>query len=584
MPITKPNLETASAILTTNLSNPNHNESDIADSYHKLGIQQCNTNQYAEAINSFQQELKLRIKISPDDFTPLLIHISSIYANNVDSNTDQFKQLIQNNQDLNGNKVTLKLLLAIHAKLVIEKNFHSAIDSLELAMLISNNLNPPNYEIKSKLLHLLLTDYISEADNEEINDVNVIISKIENILNNLIQKETSLELADAYHKLALLKQKQKIYLDTLKCLQQELKIRIKVSPQDLNVLFNQIGSVYAEMLILEQIEYFKALEDMFSKLDEATCIKIVNNTHSKLISENKCEIASEFLNQSLNIFTNLSKLNKDKLLHLLLEDYCIQMDNYTDAELDSKTESVLEILLKEDPSIDLADGYHKLGNAQIAKSLYLNGIFSYQQELQIRKKLEPNDYSGLMASIGGVYVSLVSTKIGDFNKAIKNCMQLNGPLTTISLLFQIHTQLLLNGFTKEAVTLLKQATDVCNLHLDLQNTSVKGKISHMLSFEETVEIDNDVNEKEEAHSEEEVLEKLAKEEISQELAENYHKVGVAQRSAKKYLIAVKAFHNELAVRRKLEPGDHVDLLAYVDTVYVEMVSGFPISKSFLYLH
>lgn len=243
MPIVKPNLNLVTATLSTNLSNPTTTDSELADTYHKLGVQQYNENQFENSIKSFQEELKYRVKISPGSYSSLLIYIASIYTEKLDPKSEDYKSLILNFKELNGEDLLLKLILEIHIKFISAQNLDLAIEYLSHGFSLCTNLSS---ETKSNILHLLLCDCVNELDNKQ-NSVEI-INKVESILNKLSEKEASLELTDAYHKLAVVRISQKMYFEALKCCHKELKMRTVPVLTDFQILYEFIVGTYFDMI------------------------------------------------------------------------------------------------------------------------------------------------------------------------------------------------------------------------------------------------------------------------------------------------------------------------------------------------
>ena len=243
MPIVKPNLNLVTATLSTNLSNPTTTDSELADTYHKLGVQQYNENQFENSIKSFQEELKYRVKISPGSYSSLLIYIASIYTEKLDPKSEDYKSLILNFKELNGEDLFLKLILEIHIKFISAQNLDLAIEYLSHGFSLCTNLSS---ETKSNILHLLLCDCVNELDNKQ-NSVEI-INKVESILNKLSEKEASLELTDAYHKLAVVRISQKMYFEALKCCHKELKMRTVPVLTDFQILYEFIVGTYFDMI------------------------------------------------------------------------------------------------------------------------------------------------------------------------------------------------------------------------------------------------------------------------------------------------------------------------------------------------
>ena len=243
MPFVKANLSLATATLSTNLSNPATTDSELADNYHKLGVQQYNENQFENSIKSFQEELKYRVKISPGSYSSLLIFIASIYTEKLDHKSEEYKSLILNFKELNGEDLLLKLILEIHIKFISIPNLDLAIEYLSHGFSLCSNLSS---ETKNNILHLLLCDCVNELDNKE-NSVEI-INKVEAILNKVAEKDASLELADAYHKLAVVRIRQKLYFEGLMCCHKELKMRIVPVLTEFQILYDLMVATYVDMI------------------------------------------------------------------------------------------------------------------------------------------------------------------------------------------------------------------------------------------------------------------------------------------------------------------------------------------------
>jgi hypothetical protein len=114
MPILKPNLASAISALNVNLSSDTpSSDATLADNYHKVGLQQLNSNLFVDAIKSFQEELKKRIKISPSSYTTLLTYIAGVYADKIDTKSSDYITLLQHFQRLVGDDLLIKLVVEI---------------------------------------------------------------------------------------------------------------------------------------------------------------------------------------------------------------------------------------------------------------------------------------------------------------------------------------------------------------------------------------------------------------------------------------------------------------------------------------
>ena len=92
------------------------------------------------------------------------------------------------------------------------------------------------------------------------------------------------------------------------------------------------------------------LNDLGDNIENDVATKMVMDVHAKLSSMNQLELASACPNLALVALNRLTVSNKDKLMHLLLDDYC----GLAFTNIDIK--SILSTLLKDEPSLGLADG------------------------------------------------------------------------------------------------------------------------------------------------------------------------------------------------------------------------------------
>ena len=94
------------------------------------------------------------------------------------------------------------------------------------------------------------------------------------------------DIADAYHRLGLLQRRQNLHLDAVKSLQEEIRIRQNVAPNDYTALYENVASVYADVPSNEAIT---AMQHAISKDTGPSSIKLILKKHAKLVSLNKLD-------------------------------------------------------------------------------------------------------------------------------------------------------------------------------------------------------------------------------------------------------------------------------------------------------
>ena len=115
-----------------------------------------------------------------------------------------------------------------------------AVESQNHSMNICNGL-----KLKTKIMHLLLTDYINELDKNIGSNV---VDSIKSLLSSFGKDEYSIDLADAYNRLGVYNSKAGNYLEAVKAFQQEENIRLHMAPDEYNSVYVNILKSYSSLL------------------------------------------------------------------------------------------------------------------------------------------------------------------------------------------------------------------------------------------------------------------------------------------------------------------------------------------------
>ena len=247
---------------------------------------------------------------------------------------------IQNCIDLNGGEITVKLLLEVHTQFLLKNNYIQAADSLNQAWNICNSMNPSNSSIKSKVMHLLLTDYIVEVDRNIGTDP---IGSIQLLLDSFSKNEYSIDLADGYNRFGVYNKNKKMFVEAIKAFIQEYNIRVHLTPGDYNSLYANLVSTFVEMF-KNSSDNLKNDLDVTIKcyLDingaEAS-VKLLMDIHAKRIGAKAYDQARDCLNKAIQIYSeaNLNDLSlKYAIYHSLFNiDNILFAKDHASLKMDS---------------------------------------------------------------------------------------------------------------------------------------------------------------------------------------------------------------------------------------------------------
>ena len=337
--------------------------------------------------------------------------------------------------------------------------YDKAIECINISLNSINNLTTDN---ESKLMYILLDDYCNHS-NAKID--------IESVLSHLLKENPSLELSDAYHTLAGSQIKKKLYLESIKTLQQELQVRQKFAPGSYNGLLANLVPVYMRLLSAKPTDFDAAINNCMELNGIDSTISLLFMLHSKLVSGNKYTEAVSIIQTILKFCNEIKPANtayKNKALHLLLTDYIVELDNNIGPNPILSIQSILNSFGKDEDSIDLADGYNRYGVYCKSKGDYVEAIKSFQQELKIRMHLEPRYYNNIYSNIVSTYLEMINASgtslSNNMDDSISNFEEINGAQDTIKLLIDIYTKL----YNKQAY---EQASFCLNLALNIYNES-----------------------------------------------------------------------------------------------------------------